>query len=102
MIVERPLYSTHVIVWYDFWSGGVTGRYFFENEADNAVIINVLRYQDALTNFSCPIIHDMDVSDIWFQQDGATCLTSTKILNSLQNKFPNRIISLSCDFAVNW
>ena len=45
-------------------------------------------------------IDDMDVSDMWFEQDGATCDTTTETLNLLQTKFPNRIISRNS--AVNW
>ena len=47
-----------------------------------------------------PIIDDMDVSDMWFEKDGATCYTTTETLNLLQTKFPDQIISRNS--AVNW
>ena len=53
-----------------------------------------------LTNFSSPIINDMDISDMWFQQDDAKCYTTTETLNSLRTEFSDRIIKR--DFEVNW
>ena len=47
-----------------------------------------------------PIIDDMDKSEIWFQQGGATWHTATETLNLSQTKFPNRVISRKS--AVNW
>lgn len=100
VVVEKPLHSARVTVWCAFWSGGVIGPYFFENEAGNAVTVNGLRYRDMLTNYFWPIIDDMDVSDMWFQQDGATCHTARETMTLLQTKFPDRVISRNS--AVNW
>ena len=37
MIIEKRLYPQRVTVWCDFWTGGITGPYFFLNEAGAAV-----------------------------------------------------------------
>ena len=52
----------------------------------------VIRTWDMLTNFFLPIIDDMDVSDMWFQEDSATCYTATESFNLLRKKFSNKII----------
>lgn len=40
------LHRQRIIVWYAVWSGGVNGRYFFKNSADEAVVINGTRYDN--------------------------------------------------------
>ena len=40
-----------------------------------------------LTNFFCPVIDDMHVSDMMLQQGSATCQTASITLNLLQNNF---------------
>ena len=45
-------------------------------------------------------IIDMDVDNMWFQQDGATCHTARETLNLLRTRFGGRIISRNGD--VNW
>ena len=44
MIIERPLYPQRVTVWCGFWTGGIIGPYFLENEAGAAISVNGLRY----------------------------------------------------------
>ena len=56
------------------------------------IIVNGLRYWNILTNFFLPIFDDMDVSDMWFWKNGATCHTVTETLNLFRTKFPDRII----------
>ncbi|XP_018375528.1 PREDICTED: uncharacterized protein LOC108769183 [Trachymyrmex cornetzi] len=99
-IVERPMHPPRVTVWCGFWSGGIIGPFFFENDAGNAVTVNGERYRAMLTNFLWPQIDTMNVDDLWFQQDGATCHTSRLTIDLLRTKFNNRIISRSGD--VNW
>lgn len=76
-MVEQPLHPQRVTVWCGFWSGGVIGPYFFENDAGATVSVNGLRYRTMLTDFFWPEIDAMDVDDVYFQQDGATCLLSS-------------------------
>ena len=47
---------THnVSVWCGFWTGGIIGSYFFENEAGQAATINRARYRDMITILSVEI-----------------------------------------------
>ena len=51
MIIEKPLYPQRETVWCGFWAGGIIGPYFFENEAEAAVLVNRLRYQSMINEF---------------------------------------------------
>ena len=42
----------------------------------------------------------MDVDDVYFQQDAATCHTSGETISFLREKFPGQIISRNGDY--NW
>ena len=39
----------------------------------------------------------MDIEDMWFQQDGATCHTANDTMHLLRTKFHGRIISRNSD-----
>ena len=47
-----------------------------------------------------PELNGMDVEDVWFQQDGATCHSANATMALLNEKFPGRIISRNSE--VNW
>ena len=83
------MHPPRVTVWCGFWSGGIIGPFFFENDAGNAVTVNGERYRAMLTNFLWPKIDAMNVDDLWFQQDGATCHTSRLTIDLLRTKFKN-------------
>ena len=51
---EKPLHSQEVTVWYAMSASGIIGPYFFENEAGNAVTVNVDHYVEMLQNFFTP------------------------------------------------
>ena len=93
MIIEKPLYPQRVTVWCSFLAGGITGPYFFENEAGAALLVNGLHYRTMINEFLWPELEDMDVDDVYFQQDGATCHVSGEIIGLLREKFPGRVIS---------
>ena len=99
-IQERPLHPQRVTVWCGLWFGGLIGPYFFENEDGNAVTVNGLRYREMITTFLWPKLEDIDIDDMWFQQDGATCHTADATVTLLHEKFPDRVISRKGD--VNW
>ena len=69
MIGEKQMHPQRVAVWCGFWAEGVIGPYFFENEADQATTVNAARYRDTITRFFLPKLNDIDVADMWFQQD---------------------------------
>ena len=49
---------------------------FFENEAEAAVSVNGLCYQSMINECSWPELENMDLDDVYFQQDGVTCHTT--------------------------
>ena len=55
------------------------------------------RYRAMITNFLWPELNAMDVEDLWFQQDGATCHTANATMALLNEKFPGCIISRNSD-----
>ena len=88
MIVEKPLQLQRVTVWCGFWAGGIIGPYFYENEAGAAVLLNELRYRTMINEVLWPELEDMNVDDIHFQEDGATCHTNDETIGLLREKFP--------------
>lgn len=104
VIHERGLHPQKVTVWCGLWSGGIIGPYFFENQRGEAVTVNGERYRQMITNFVWPELDEMDLGEMWFQQDGATCHTSDETMNVLKEKFGESIISKSSQrqTTVNW
>ena len=57
-----------------------------------------------INKFLWPELQDMDVDDVYLQQDGATCHTSGESFDRLRERFPGRVISRkfpprSCDLT---
>ncbi|CAK9818123.1 hypothetical protein ANTQUA_LOCUS9679 [Anthophora quadrimaculata] len=73
-----------------FWAGGIIGPFFFENAADQAITVNGARYRDMIIQFFVPKLQDIDVNDMWFQQDDATCHTAQETIQLLHESFPSR------------
>ena len=78
VINEKQTHPQRVTVCCEFWPGGVIEPYFFENEAGRAATVNGARYRDTITQFFLPKLDNIDVVDIQFQQDDATCHTSQR------------------------
>ena len=55
--------------------------------------MNGLRYRTMINEFLWPELEDMDVDDVYFQQDSATCHTSGETIGLLREKFPGQVIS---------
>ena len=53
-----------------------------------------------LSEFLWPELDNIDLDDIWFQQDGATPHFANETITLLRTKFPGRIIARNGD--VNW
>jgi len=45
------MHPEKVTVWCGFWSGGIIGLVFFQNEAGIAIIVNGERYRSMISNF---------------------------------------------------
>ena len=56
--------------------------------------------QTTLHRILSPELEDMNVDDVYFQKDGATCHTSGETIGLLREKFPGRVISRNGDY--NW
>ena len=46
-----------------------------------------------INDFFWPQLNGMDLDDMWFQQDGATCHTAHDTIALLKTKFDERVIS---------
>ena len=82
-----------IAVWCALWAEGIIGPYFFKNEAGHNVTVNGERYRAMINDFFVPELDDVDVDDLWFQQDGATCHTANATIDLLKETFGERIIS---------
>ena len=59
------MHSEKVTFWCGFWSGGIIGPYFFQNEAGVAITINGERYRSMISNFLWPKMDDMETDNMW-------------------------------------
>jgi len=79
-------------------ASGIIGPYFFENEAGNAVTVNVDCYVEILQNFFTPQLAHFPVNEnTLFQQDGATSHTARMSMNAVNALFLNRVVSRNGD-----
>ena len=46
-----------------------------------------------ITEYFWPQLDDMDLEDMWFQQEGATSYAANVTINLLETKFGERVIS---------
>ena len=51
-----------------------------------------------INEFLWPQLEDMEVNDVYFKEDGATCYTSRETIGLLREKFPGRVISRNGDY----
>ncbi|XP_073831484.1 uncharacterized protein [Musca autumnalis] len=98
--LETPLHPQKLTVWCALWAGGVIGPYFFRNNAGEAVTVNGDRYRAMITDYFVSELDGMNVDELWFQQDGATCHTAHVTIDLLKETFDERIISRNG--PVNW
>lgn len=98
---QRPLHSLKVTVWCCISKLGIVGPYFFEEEGI-AVTVTSARYEEMLNNFLRPELERRQVNmrDVWFQQDGATAHTARASMEVVRQMFPGHVISRFGD--VHW
>ena len=87
-------------VWCGFWSGGIIGPYFFEDEGGATITVNGDTYRTMITDFFVPALDGIDMDNVWFQQDDATCHTPHATIDLLRETFDGGLISRNVD--VNW
>ena len=90
---QTPLHYQRVTVWCAISSVGIIGPYFFEGN-ERAVMVNAARYSEMIEELFLPDLEEMDVGDVWFQQDGATVHTARASMELLRKHFPGCLISL--------
>ena len=100
MIIEKPLYPQRVTVSCGFRAGAINGPYFFENEAGAADSVNGLRHRTMINEILWPELQDIDVGDVYFQQDSAMCHTSVGTIGLMRKKFLDQVIYRNGDY--NW
>ena len=95
--IEKPTHPKRVTVWCGFWSRGIIGPFFFENEHGEAVIVNGDHYRTMLNEFLFTKIEEKDIGNVWIQQDGTKCHTAADTNDILRPVFKGRIISRRAD-----
>lgn len=75
-IAETSLHPHEVIVSCDFLTEGIIGSWFFKNEDNCSVKVN-----GDIDLFVVEL--DVDVREIWFQQDGNSLHTANETINLL-------------------
>jgi len=97
----KPLHSSRVTVWCGVASFGIIGPYFFEDDRGVAVTVTSERYLKMLQDFVLPQLGmvDVDVEQLWFQQDGATSHTARICMDFLRQTFSGRVISRFGDIS---
>ena len=80
------MHPKRVTVWCGFWSRGIIGPFFFENEQGEAVTVNGDRYRVMLNEFLFTKIEEENICNIW-------CHTAEATLDVLRSVFEDRIIS---------
>ena len=88
-----PLHPQKVTVSCGFHAGGAIEPYFFVDENDRHVTVNGERYRAMMEDYLWPELDELDINDIWFQQDGATSHTARVTIDLLKGKFGERVIS---------
>ena len=86
-IHQQPLHDKKVTAWCGLWAGGLIGPYFFDGT------VNGNRYRQMLTDFLWPKLTQLDLDNMWFQQDGATSHTANDTIELIREKFGDRVIS---------
>lgn len=95
IIDEKPLHSERVTVWCATTPFGIIGPYFFEDENGATVTVTAARYCQLLNTFLRPELRrlQVDLENVFFQQDGATPHTARVSMQVLRDMFPERLIS---------
>ena len=87
---QRKLYPFKFTVWCGITTCEIIGP-FFEDDYGNAVTVKEERYRTMLKDFAIQPIQNK--SEMWFQQEGATCYIAKQTIKLLSQIFGNRIIS---------
>ena len=97
---EHEGQSPSVAVWCGAWAKGIIGPFFIE-EGNRPATLTGPRYIALIRDRVVPAIQNQGVplSQVWFQQDGATPHTSRSALAFLETTFPGKVVSKKGDVA---
>lgn len=89
VIREQHLHARRVTVWCGVSSRGIIGPFFFHDTITSEM------YLEMLQNDAIPALdrYPADLTDMWFQQDGATIHTTPDVLDYLNETFGGNVIS---------
>ena len=90
---QLSLHSERLTVWCGISSFGVLGTYFLEDNEVAAVTVTSERHVAMLHNFCEPELRrrGIDLSSVWFQQDGPTAHKARASMSVLREIFPQNI-----------
>lgn len=92
--VEKRLNPERLLVWCGLSARGIVGPYFFEGT------INADAYLTMMRTYVVPRLRRTGLIDtVIFQQDGAAPHTAHRVLDYLEHRFPDRLISLRTGFT---
>ena len=74
--------------------------YFFKDAANRKVIVNGERYREMIFTYFLSKIQELDLHDVWCQQNGATCHSARVTMELLRGELCEHYIS--CSGPVNW
>ncbi|QQP49937.1 Putative DD41D transposase [Caligus rogercresseyi] len=92
-INELPMHPEKTTVWCGLWAGGIIGPFFFKDDRGRNVTVNGERYRAMIHDFFLPQLAELNLVNMWFQQDGATCHTARETMNMLKDEFGEQLIS---------
>ena len=98
---EKSNHAEKITVWAALSTNGIIGPLYFEDIDGNTETINSERYLTLLKHKLLPELRrrGVDVTQVWFQQDGDTPHTAHHVLKWLTKTFASRIVSLKTDIA---
>ena len=62
--IEKSTHPKRITIWSGFWSRGIFGPFFLENEQKDAVTVNGDRYRAMLSEFLFTKIEEEDIGNI--------------------------------------
>ncbi|QQP51386.1 Transposable element Tc3 transposase, partial [Caligus rogercresseyi] len=60
--------------------------FFFKDGRGRNVTVNGERYRAMIHDFFLPQLAELNLVNMWFQQDGATCHTARETMNMLKDE----------------
>ncbi|QQP41642.1 Transposable element Tc3 transposase [Caligus rogercresseyi] len=71
----------------------IIGPFFFKDDRGRNVTVNGERYRAMIHDFFLPQLAELNLVNMWFHQDGATCHTARETMNMLKDEFGEQLIS---------